>query len=210
MLPTRLEATDLSKSFGGPPLFSRLSLAAERGLVAVTGINGSGKTTLLKILATLLRPEAGTVRVLREGRELLAGERRRAVGWAGPDLAFYDELTAEENLGFFRRAGGLAAEGSDLERRLERVGLAGTGGRPVGHFSSGMTQRLRIAFALLFDPPLLLLDEPNAGLDADGRERVAAIVSERRSAGVVILASNDPSDFASPEQVIHLGDGVRR
>ena len=103
---TVLEAGDLAKSFTGPPLFSGLSLRAEAGLIAVTGPNGSGKTTLLKILAGLIRPSAGTVRLRRGGTELTGEERRFAMGWSGPDLDFYGELTALENLVFFPAAGG--------------------------------------------------------------------------------------------------------
>src|SRR6266540_2437076 len=97
---------DLSKSFAEVPLFAGISFSVERGILAVTGANGTGKTTLLKILAGLLRPSGGAVRVERDGRELSREERRSGVGWSGPDLAFYPELTAEENLAFFRRAAG--------------------------------------------------------------------------------------------------------
>ncbi len=205
VLATTLEAIDLSKSFAGPPLFSQLSLRVEKGLVAVTGRNGSGKTTLLKILASLLRPSCGTVRLLRGGSELSADERRLAVGWAGPDLSFYEDFTAFENLRFFRRAAGLPAHKMELETRLADTGLAQAAGRRVGAFSTGMKQRLRIAFALLFNAPILLLDEPMAGLDAEGRTTVETIISTRRTTSPVVLASNDARDFSSPEQIIELG-----
>ena len=202
---TVLEAGDLAKSFTGPPLFAGLSLRAEAGLVAVTGPNGSGKTTLLKILAGLIRPSAGTVRLLRDGRDLTGEERRLAVGWAGPDLDFYGELTALENLVFFRRLAGLPGEAGDLRARLSGLGLQSSAGRRVGEFSTGMKQRVRIAFALLFDAPVLLLDEPFAGLDADGRTRVMGMIRERRAVGPVVIASNDPADLGQPDQSIVLG-----
>lgn len=202
---TVLEARDLAKSFTGPLLFAGLSLRAEAGLVAVTGPNGSGKTTLLKILAGLIRPSSGTVRLLRAGRELTGEERRLAVGWSGPDLDFYGELTALENLVFFRRLAGLPGEPEDLGARLSSLGLHDTADRRVADFSTGMKQRVRIAFALLFDPPVLLLDEPFAGLDADGRTRVAAMIRERRGVGPVVIASNDPADLGEPDQSVVLG-----
>jgi ABC-type multidrug transport system ATPase subunit len=205
VLAIRLEARDLSKSFSGPPLFSGLSLQAGTGLIAVSGRNGSGKTTLLKILAFLLRPGSGAVSVFDGPRELQGEERRRAVGWSGPDLAFYEDFTARENLRFFRRAAGLPAADEEIGRRLARVGLGSVSGRNVGAFSTGMKQRLRLAFALLFDPPVLLLDEPTAGLDEEGRTLVESVVAERRLAGPVLLASNDERDFRAPEQVIELG-----
>lgn len=205
MPSTTLEALNLSKSFGGPPLFSGLSFVAEKGLTAVTGPNGSGKTTLVKILAGLMRPSAGSVRLRRGEEELSERERRLAVGWAGPDLAFYEDFTAVENLRFFRRAAGSASDKRDIGERLANVGLAAASGQRAGALSTGMKQRLRIAFALLFDPPLLLLDEPLSGLDAEGRDCVLQIVAERRKVGAVVLASADARDFTGPEREIRLG-----
>lgn len=200
-----IEARDLAKAFAGPALFTRLSFSADAGLVAVTGSNGSGKTTLLKILASLARPSAGSVSVKRGEQELSGDERRMAVGWSGPDLAFYEDFSAAENLAFFSRAGGRPAAREDLARRLEAVGLSGAANRTVGAFSTGMRQRLRIAFALLFDPPLLLLDEPMSNLDSEGRAIVEAVVENQRRGGIVFVASNEPRDFAGPDRLVELG-----
>jgi heme exporter protein A len=200
-----IEARDLAKAFAGPALFDRLCFRADSGLVAVTGRNGSGKTTLLKILASLARPSAGAVSVKRDEHELSGDRRRMAVGWSGPDLAFYEDFSAVENLAFLSRAGGRPAAAADLTRRLEAVGLSGAANRPVGAYSTGMRQRLRIAFALLFDPPLLLLDEPMAGLDSEGRAIVEDVVEKGRRGGVVFVASNELRDFAGPDQVVQLG-----
>ena len=205
MLATTLEARELSKAFAGPPLFSKLSFRADSGFLAVKGRNGSGKTTLLKILAAIAHPSSGSVSVRRAERELSGDERRLAVGWSGPDLAFYEDFTAVENLRFFGRAGGRPAGEEEIARRLDDVGLTGALDRRVGAFSTGMKQRLKIAFSLLFDPPLLLLDEPMIGLDTDGRAIVERVVAAQRRAGLVVLASNDPHDFTEPDQVVELG-----
>ena len=209
---TTLSAERLAKSFSGPPLFSGLDLRLGRGLLAVAGKNGSGKTTLLKILAGLLRPSAGRVLVERDGRPLAGEARRLAVGFAGPDLSLYAELTALENLRFFRAAAGSPAEDAELRRRLEETGLAGEAvARRVEEFSTGMRQRLRLAFAGLFDPPVLVLDEPMSGLDTEGREMVQRFVAQARTRGPVVLASNDERDFVQPEQRIELSaDASRR
>ena len=207
MPTTTISAEKLSKSFSGTPLFSDLSFSAAGGLVAVAGANGSGKTTFLKILAGLLRPSAGHVRV---EPATTPEARRLSVGWAGPDLSLYGELTAEENLRFFRTAGGRSAALPDIRRRLVEVGLAEEAmGRRVEEYSTGMKQRLRIAFARLFDPAVLILDEPMIGLDPEGRETIARVVAAARRDGVVILASNDERDFVAPEQRIEMGAGRR-
>jgi heme exporter protein A len=202
---TTLSAENIAKSFSGTPIFEGLSFEASSGLLAVAGPNGSGKTTLLKILAGLLSPTAGRVRVEREGRVLGGAEKRLAVGWAGPDLELYGDLTGEENLTFFRKAAGLPAGDEAIRARLASVGLPpASAQRPVEAYSTGMRQRLRLAFALLFDPPLLVLDEPYAGLDAAGREIVRRAVAEARERGAVVLASNDERDFEHPERRLEL------
>ena len=203
-MKVELEATDLSKSYAGRRVFSGLAISAGQGLVAVAGPNGSGKTTFLKILAGLLRPDSGSVRVRRDGAELTGDARRQAVGWAGPDLSFYEDLTAEENLDFFRRAAGRTADPEAVARGLAEVGLADAARLHVGAFSTGMKQRLRIAFATLFDARILLLDEPMNGLDAAGREMVTEVVAARRREGAVVLASNDPRDLAGADAVVEI------
>jgi len=143
---------------------------------------------------------------VRQGETELSGDARRlAVGWSGPDLAFYEDFTAVENLRFFSRAGGRPATDEDSTRRLDDVGLAGALDRRVGAFSTGMKQRLKIAFSLLFDPPVLLLDEPMIGLDTDGRAIVERVVAVQRRKGLVVLASNDSRDFLEPDQTVELG-----
>ena len=204
MASARIEAIALAKSFSGRPLFAGVSFALERGVLAIVGPNGSGKTTLVKILAGLLTPSGGSVRVEREGRNLSAEERRSAVGWSGPDLAFYPELTARENLEFFRKVAGFPTISEDTRSSLAAVGLAGASG-PVEHFSTGMKQRLRIAFALLLEPDVLLLDEPLSGLDAPGREAVGGLVAAAAKTGPVVLAATDLDELPTPTEVVELG-----
>src|SRR5262245_11159973 len=205
---TKLSAEYLAKSFSGTPIFEGVSFEAGAGLLAVAGPNGSGKTTLLKILAGLLSPSRGRVRLERDGRALSGDERRLSVGWAGPDLELYGDLTGEENLRFFRKAAGVPAEDGAIRARLEAVGLPpAAAGRPVDAYATGLRQGLRLAFALLFDPPLLILDEPYSGLDTSGREIVQRVVAEARTRGAVILASNDERDLANAERRVDLAGG---
>src|SRR5262249_28265771 len=143
-----LDIEGLSKSFGEHSLFSGLTFRVDTGLTAVQGRNGSGKTTLVKILASLLRPSGGTVRVRQAERELSGDEKRLAIGWAGLDLAFYEDFSARENLIFFRRAAGRTALREEVDRLLAEVGLEAAANQRVGVYSTGMKQRLRLAFAL--------------------------------------------------------------
>jgi ABC-type multidrug transport system ATPase subunit len=200
----RIEAIALAKSFSGRPLFADVSFLLDRGILAIVGPNGSGKTTLVKILAGLLTPTHGSVRVEREGRPLSAEERRSAVGWSGPDLTFYSELTARENLEFFRKVAGFPTFFEDTQSSLAAVGLGEAGG-PVEHFSTGMKQRLRIAFALLLRPAVLLLDEPLSGLDTAGRRAVGGLVAAAAHAGPVVLTATDLDELPTTTRVIHLG-----
>ena len=204
MASARIEAIALAKSFPGHPLFAGVSFLLDRGILAVVGPNGSGKTTLVKILAGLLAPTEGSVRVQREGRLLSAEERRTAVGWSGPDLTFYPELTARENLEFFRKVAGLPTLFEDTRNLLAAVGLADAGG-PVEHFSTGMKQRLRIAFSVLLDAAVLLLDEPLSGLDAAGRQAVGVLVAAAAETGPVVLAATDLGELPAPAHVLDLG-----
>jgi len=182
----------LRRGFGRLRVLEGVSGAVERGQVLlVTGANGAGKSTLLRCLAGLLAPEAGTVE-LREGPEPLdPASRRRRVGYLAPDLAFYAELTAAENLRFYcklrRLPTGLAAP------LLDRVGVPAD--RLGGALSSGMRQRLRWAWALLGRPAALLLDEPFQNLDDEGVELARALVAEHLQVGPAVVASPSPLEL---------------
>jgi len=200
-----LEAEGLAHRYGRrrglDPLSFRL---AAPGAVALTGPNGSGKSTLLRILAGLLRPTAGRAKLVLGGEEVPPAARRLRVGFASPELSFYDEMSAEENLAFAAEARGLRDADAAVGSALERVGLAARARDRVPELSSGMKQRLRLAFALLGGPALLLLDEPGSHLDDEGRATVARLVDEQARAGLVILATNDERETKLGAQRIEL------
>ena len=200
-----LEATELAHRYAPRRGLEPISFAVgSPAAVAVTGPNGSGKSTLLKIVAGLLRPSAGTFAFSLDGHARSAAERRRAVGFASPELTFYDEFTVAENLAFAGEALGLDRVLERVERALARVGLAARAHDRVAALSSGMHQRLRIAFALLADPPVLLLDEPGSHLDDDGRQVVARVVQEQRRDGLVLIATNDEREWRLAERRVEL------
>lgn len=199
-MTTALEFRELSRGFGRLRVLRAVSgSVAAGGVLAVTGANGSGKSTLLRCIAGLLAPEAGAISYRENGRQLEPPDRRRAVGYVAPDLAFYDELSAAENLRFFARLRRAPADAGDL--LLARLGLPPA--RLAGALSSGMRQRLRWAFALLARPRLLLLDEPFQNLDARGEQDLRALLAEHLEAGGLAVIAN-PGTLDLPHVTGHL------
>jgi len=200
-----LEARALAHRYGRRRGLDPVSFALEApGVVAVTGANGSGKSTLLRIVAGLLRASAGDSTLMLGGRAVAPAERRRCVGFASPELEFYDEMSAQENLAFAAEARGLVGPRAAVSEALERVGLSSRARDRVTELSSGMKQRLRLAFALLHRPALLLLDEPGSHLDDEGRAVVGRVVREQRNNGLVLLATNDEREWRLGDERIEL------
>jgi heme exporter protein A len=181
-----IELADVGRAYGERIALAGVTLELEAGkTLAVFGANGAGKTTLLRILATLLRPHRGVVRVL--GRELPreGWAVRGRVGFLGHDPLLYRDLTARENLRFHARLHGVAF--TRIDTLLEAVGLERRGDEPVHTFSRGMVQRLAVCRAVLHEPELLLLDEPLAALDPGAAAAVAPLLA----GGTRVLISHD-------------------
>lgn len=193
----RIEIKAVAHQFGWRHVFAPLSASVSGGqTLVISGINGAGKSTLLRIIAGLLTPTEGTVSVTIAGQKQGALSRRSAIGYVAPDLTLYRELSAAENLQFFARLRGMTLTHNDLVALLTQVGLRGRGRDLVGTYSSGMRQRLKYAFALLSQPPILLLDEPTANLDIHGVAIVEQIVAEQKQrGGISIVATNEPREL---------------
>ena len=191
----RVTGSDLGVRLGGRVVLSGIGFDWRGpGIVGVTGPNGAGKTTLLKLLAALLRPGRGTLGWELGGRLLAAREVRARVGFAGPELGLYEDLGALENLAFLARARGFPWSDADGEAWLERIGLTGRGHERLASYSSGMKQRVKLAFALSGRPPLVLLDEPGSNLDAAGRTLARELVEEAARESLVVVATNDEQE----------------
>ena len=174
-----IEARELVKRFGEREALRGVSFDAHRGeLLAVIGPNGAGKTTLLSILAGTRRPDGG--RVSRAPGEL---------GWVPQQAALYRRLTVEENLLLFARLERLPDPHAAVEEMLGQTGLAERRGEQVARLSGGNQQRINIAIGLLAHPPVLLLDEPSAGLDARQRERLWEFVLALAGGGTTVVFS---------------------
>lgn len=201
-----VEVNKLSKRFGARRVLEEISFSLTVGdSLAVVGKNGSGKTTLLKILAGLAVPTRGTVTFSSEKKKLDRAEVRQCLSYVGPELTLYDSLTAAENLTFFAAMRGTPVDGAWVETMLAMLQLEGRGGDFYGAYSSGMKQRLKYAVALLNDPVYLLLDEPTANLDDEGKEIVGEVIARQKKSGIVIIATNEAGEYGFAEKLIRLG-----
>ncbi|MBI4496718.1 MAG: ABC transporter ATP-binding protein [Chloroflexi bacterium] len=167
----------LRKAYGPVPVVRDATLTVPAGQrVALLGANGSGKTTLLKVLATLLRPSGGTARIGGYDVVQEADAVRRLVGFLGHQTYLYDQLTPVENLTFYGRLYRVPDLRARVAATLEAVGLSPRRTALTGQLSHGQRQRLALARAILHDPAVLILDEPDAGLDLAGLEVLARVL----------------------------------
>ena len=193
-----LVASGVHHAFDGTPVLTDVDVALRRGsLACLIGPTGCGKTTLLRVLAGFLRPDAGRVRI--GGRDVTdMNPARRGIGFVYQDLALFDHMSVRGNVGFGLRARGV--RGVELERRvhemLERVGLAGFASRRPTTLSGGQRQRVALARALVFEPDILLLDEPFAALDKNVRAQMQQEVRRlQQELGVTtILVTHDQQE----------------
>jgi heme exporter protein A len=206
-----IEARGLRKSFGLRPVLRGVDLDIAPGeCVALLGPNGAGKTTLMRILATLSKPSAGTVRVAGLPLPDCAAEVRQHLGVVSHHTLLYSDLTAEENLSFYARLYGLPQPAARIGAVLEQVGLARRRRDLVRTFSRGMQQRLAIARALLPDPAVMLFDEPYTGLDPEAAQMLDTVLRTVAQAGrTVLLSTHDlPRSLALADRVVILVRGV--
>jgi heme exporter protein A len=181
----------LARHFGEREALVDVSLSLGQGqTLVVFGPNGAGKSTLLRVLATLLRPHAGSVSVLGSALPEHAWEVRGRIGLLGHDPLLYRELTARENLLFHARLHGVAE--TRVEELLEVLAMAERASEPLRSLSRGMVQRVAVARAVLHDPELLLLDEPYANLDPAAVELVRPLIGAA-SGHTRVICSHDPS-----------------
>jgi len=181
-------------------------LEAGRSLV-ILGPNGAGKTTLLRILAALLRPSGGEVRVLGCALPGEAWKLRGRVGYLGHEALLYRDLSGRENLRFHARLHGISRERAErrIGELLAALGIERRADGRVAELSAGMRQRLAICRCVLHEPALLLLDEPESNLDAEGRELARALIAGG-GARTRVLVTHDPERaLADADRVLLLG-----
>ncbi|MBN9390271.1 MAG: heme ABC exporter ATP-binding protein CcmA [Chloroflexi bacterium] len=209
-----LRARGITKNFGHITVLRGVNLDVNLGeRVILLGPNGAGKSTLLRILAMLSRPSGGNLEIAGIPVEETRASVRSLIGVISHLTYLYEDLTARENLHFYGKLYGLSGE--RLEHRVEelliKVGLERRAGQRVRYFSRGMQQRLSLARAILHQPPLLLLDEPDTGLDRQAAEMLAQVVSEPDDQGqprtVLMTTHNLERGLALSNRVVVLSAG---
>jgi ABC-type multidrug transport system ATPase subunit len=208
-----VDVSGVVKSFGEVRALRGVDLTVAPGtLAALLGPNGAGKTTLVRILATLLRPDAGRARVLGLDVSARPYAVRALIGLTGQYAGLDEALTGRDNLVLIGRLAGLgrreaARRGAGL---AERFGLAAASGRAVRTYSGGMRRRLDLAASLMNRPALLILDEPTTGLDPASRAELWAALGELREAGTTMLLTTQYLEEADrfADAVHVLDDGV--
>jgi heme exporter protein A len=200
---TAIELDGVGRAYGERAALAGVTLTVPAGqTLVVFGPNGAGKSTLLRVLATLLRPTAGTARVFGSEIPREAWKVRGRVGLLGHEPLLYRELSARENLRYHARLHRVPSD--RVEQLLDAVGLARRADDPVSTYSRGMVQRAALARAVLHEPELLLLDEPRANLDPAAAEALEPLLSGRTR----VITSHDPTGgLAEADIALGLRDG---
>jgi heme exporter protein A len=204
MRSVTLTATGLTKAFAGRIILHDLSCSVRQGeCLGVVGNNGSGKSTLVRMLAGILRPDAGSIVLTENSVETVSEQLPQRVGFVAPYLRIYDEFTPPELLRLHDLLSGRLFDESACSATLDRVGLADRSFSVVRTFSSGQRQRMLLALAVHHQPPVLILDEPSVTLDTAGRSLVEDVVQEHcKQGGCVVLATNDDRELTLCTSVI--------
>jgi heme exporter protein A len=205
-----LSLTGLRRDYGERTALDGIGFELARGeTLLVLGPNGAGKTTLLRILATLLRPSGGEVRALGCRIPDETWKLRGRIGFLGHEPLLYRDLSGRENLRFHARLHGIRGEATEVRiaTLLAAVGMERRADERADELSAGMRQRLAICRCVLHEPELLLLDEPDSNLDAEGRKLARSLIGPREERTRVIV-SHDPERWeAEADQVLHLEAG---
>jgi ABC-2 type transport system ATP-binding protein len=208
-----ISVQNLTRRFGATLAVDRLSFDVKPGAICgVVGPNGAGKSTTFRILCGLLRPSSGVATILGRDVTQEPGAVAACVGLLPETPHFYPYLTGERNLLVLAQVSSLPTPRSRCNELLHQTGLTKAAGRPVAGYSAGMKQRLALAAALLTNPPVLLLDEPTAGLDPTGALELRGLITALAAEGRTVLMATQALDEAERTctQLIVLSRGQLR
>jgi heme exporter protein A len=205
-----ISVAGLRRDYGDRPALDGVGFELPLGAsLVVLGPNGAGKTTLLRILATLLRPSGGEVSVLGCSLPSEAWKLRGRIGYLGHEPLLYRDLSGRENLRFQARLYGIGRDAAEarIEELLRAVGMERRADERVAELSAGMRQRLSICRCVLHEPDLLLLDEPDSNLDAEGRELARALIGPGGGHTRAVVTHDPERHVPEADQVLRLGIG---
>jgi ABC-2 type transport system ATP-binding protein len=186
---TAIEVNGLTKSYNHFTAVNNISFNVEKGeIFGFLGPNGAGKTTTIKAMLDLIHADAGTIKINGIAIKTHSKEAKKYVGYMPEKVAFYDNLTALQNLSFYAEITHTTKD--ECINLIEEFGLGDTGKKRVGKFSKGMIQRLGMARAILGNPPILILDEPSGGLDPRGVVLIRDKILEMKKKGITIFVSS--------------------
>jgi len=199
---TAVVVDEVTKRFGRTQALAGVSLQAGAGVTGLLGPNGAGKTTLLRMLATVLAPDAGRVRLLGRdpGQPDDRLEIRRRLGYLPQEPGFHRGFTAFEFVDYvaiLKEMTDRHARHDEVRRVLDMVGLTTVSGKKIRALSGGMRRRVGLAQALLGEPDLVVLDEPTVGLDPEQRLRFREMISRIGEGRSVILSTHQTEDVAA-------------
>jgi ABC-type multidrug transport system ATPase subunit len=206
----KLVATGITKSWGPTRVLRGVNLVAEPGsLTALIGANGTGKTTLIRVLATILRPEAGSVMLGDLDMRAQPLKARALLGYLGHESMLDAALSTRENLLLFGSLYGLKNPRDRAKSLIERFEAAGFADLPVAELSRGQEQTAALCRALVHEPRLLLLDEPSTGLDQQARKRLWTAAKEWADRGATVIFSTHDHQAAKEvaDRVLEIADG---
>ncbi|HEX3030234.1 MAG TPA: ABC transporter ATP-binding protein [Clostridia bacterium] len=191
-----LKIENLTKEFQNTIAVNHISYTMKNGVYGLLGANGAGKTTLMRMMCTLVKPSGG--RITLDGKDIweLDSSYRKILGYLPQEFGYYPDFSAEDYLMYIASIKGIKAPVAKKRafELLHRVGLENVGNKKIKKYSGGMKRRLGIAQAILNDPPILILDEPTAGLDPNERIRFRNLISELAEKRLVLLSTHIVSD----------------
>jgi ABC-type multidrug transport system ATPase subunit len=202
----KISLNHISKRFQKHWIFKEISFDfLSPGSYALLGPNGSGKSTLLRIIAGMQAVSKGTVQHYYSDKQINADHVFRHVSFTAPGQEIIEELTMREFLEFhfsFKKP----LPGLDINTMIAASGLQASANKPIGDYSSGMKQRVKLVQAIFTDTPVLLLDEPCTNLDQEGVSQYRNWMVQYASKRLVIIASNDQREYEGCKQVLRLED----
>ncbi len=204
-----IETTDLTKQFGDLTAVDGINLSVEQGRIhGFVGQNGAGKTTTIQMLVGLLSPTAGSATICGEPAGSLAAKKR--IGYSPQEPQFYSTMTGYDYLRYMGKTAGMGGDAADRAKELlEWLDLDDAAHKKIGGYSGGMKRRLSMAQAVIHDPDVLILDEPTATLDPEGRKEIIDALQDMTDEGMTVFVSSHVLDelekFIEYVTILHEG-----